>query len=203
MQPRPSYYDSESGNRWMLSYLDVLTILLILFVAVSAQGLRSQRHPAPPPPPPPPVERPRPALDLAKRQLQQQGLDATLEPRGLVLSLPQAVLFASGEERISPDALPMVDQIAEVLRATPGKISLIGHADATPIHNKHFRSNWELSVARSLRLLELLSGRCGLPESRLSIAGFGSQEPRSPDASAEGRAANRRVEIVVLDASAL
>ena len=42
MRPRPNYYDSESGNRWMLSYLDVLTILLILFVAVSAQGLRSQ-----------------------------------------------------------------------------------------------------------------------------------------------------------------
>jgi chemotaxis protein MotB len=115
-----------------------------------------------------------------------------------VVSLPQAILFASGQDRLSPEAFPMVGQIAEAIRGIPNSVSLIGHADAVPIHNRRFRDNWTLSVARGLSLLEVLNKRFGVPQARLSVAGYGSYSPREPNDSAENRAANRRVEIVIL-----
>jgi chemotaxis protein MotB len=116
-----------------------------------------------------------------------------------VVSLPQAVLFPPGTDEIVEAAYPVVEQIAEVLQSIPNPVCLVGHADALPIHNRRFRNNWELSAARSLRLLELLVNRYGIPEWRLSTAGYGSQRPRDSNESPEGRAANRRVEIVILD----
>ncbi len=67
------------------------------------------------------------------------------------------------------------------------------------MHNRRFKSNWELSSARSLTLLELLTTEYGIYESRLSIQSYGSTSPRESDDTEPGRAANRRVEILILD----
>jgi len=235
----PKYYSTaENGqrDRWMISYMDVLTILLIFFVAIASQSLQrlrpsavastaAQAAPAtnagpsvatntgsaaivttaPSAPPAQPVN-PRPdaivpearqTLLRAQQSLEKHGLDMRLEPRGLVISLPQAILFPSGEDRISPQALPILARIADVLRDIPNEVSLIGHADAVPIHNRHFKSNWDLSMARSLRILEVLSRRYQIPESRLHIASYGPYRPQSPNNTADGRARNRRVEIII------
>ena len=109
------------------------------------------------------------------------------------------VLFPPGEAEIKAIALPMVAQIADVLGKIPNKISLAGHADPVPIHNRFFKSNWELAAARSLSLLNLLTTRYGIAESRFSIASYGSNEPRNPNDTPDGRAGNRRVEIIILD----
>jgi chemotaxis protein MotB len=135
----------------------------------------------------------------ARQKLEQHGFDVKMEPRGLVISLPQAILFASGDDRISAEALPMVEEIADILGDLPNRVSLIGHADDVPIHNRRFKNNWELSAARGLRLLELLSTRYAIPESRLSVASEGSYKPQGPNDTPDGRAGNRRVEIVILD----
>jgi chemotaxis protein MotB len=116
-----------------------------------------------------------------------------------VISVPQAVLFASGDDRISPGAYPMVSQIAAVLRDVNNKVALVGHADAIPIHNQRFKSNWELSAARSLSLLALLASNYGIEESRLSIQSYGSYSPKSSNDTEAGRAENRRVEILILN----
>jgi len=115
------------------------------------------------------------------------------------ISLPQAILFPSGADRIGPQALPILARIADDLRDTPNEVSLIGQADAVPIHNQHFNSNWDLSMARSLLNLELLSRRYGISESRLHIASDGSNRPNSANSTVDGRARNRRVEIVISD----
>jgi len=201
MKPRYLQADHGSRDRWMISYLDVLTILLIFFVAVAAKSLEN-----PPPGPGPsapvaPVAQPRQALAEVQRKLEQRGLDLELQPRGLVISLPQTILFPPGEDRINSSALPIVDQIADVLREVPNQISLAGHADPIPIHNRRFRNNWELAAARSLQLLELLTTRYGIAESRLSVSSYGSRDPRNPNDTPDGRASNRRVEIVILDDS--
>ena len=185
-------------DRWMVSYMDVLTILLVFFVAVAAKSLAMKA------PEPAPVVPPRPAaLEAVRRQLIEQGMDARtslrVEERGLVISLPQALLFHAGKDRIDPEALPVVSQIAVVLRRIPNRISIVGHADATPIHNRRFRSNWELASARGLQLLNVLEMRFEIAEARLSTASYGSVDPQSPNDTAAGRAQNRRVEIVVLD----
>jgi chemotaxis protein MotB len=217
----PKYYlPAENGqrDRWMISYMDVLTILLIFFVAIAAQSLE-RLHPNPvtatatqaavtkaPSAAPDQTINPRPdatvpearqTLVRAQQSLEKHGLDMRLEPRGLVISLPQAILFPSGEDRISPQALPILARIADVLRDIPNEVSLIGHADAVPIHNRHFKSNWDLSMARSLRILEVLSRRYRISESRLHIASYGPYRPNSPNNTADGRARNRRVEIVI------
>jgi chemotaxis protein MotB len=116
-----------------------------------------------------------------------------------VISVPQAVLFASGDDRISPGAYPMVSQIAAVLRDVNNRVALVGHADAIPIHNQRFKSNWELSAARSLSLLALLASDYGIEESRLSIQSYGSYSPKSSNYTEAGRAENRRVEILILN----
>ena len=93
----------------------------------------------------------------------------------------------------------MVSQIAAVLRDIRNKVTLVGHADAIPIHNQHFKNNWELSAARSLSLLALLATEYGIDESRLSIQSFGSYNPKDSNETENGRAENRRVEILILD----
>jgi len=197
---RALYAPIENRERWLISYTDVLTILLALFIAVAAQGLK-QRLSLPPadsaPPPAPPS--PHNTLLGAEQKLKQHGLDLRLEKRGLVISLPQAVLFPSGDDHVMDAALPIISQIAETLRDVPNKVALVGHADSIPIHNQRFENNWRLSAARSLSLLALLTARYGVPESRLLVESEGSNDPKNSNDTEAGRAENRRVEILILD----
>jgi chemotaxis protein MotB len=210
--PNARFYQPTARDRWMVSYLDVLTIVLMFFLGIAAKSLH---HPQPgatlkvtPSPPPqirsssPPAAVPsqsRQALLRAQKILEQHGIDLRMEPQGLRISLPQAVLFASGEDRVTQEALPIISCIADVLRDIPNDVKLVGHADAIPIHNRRFESNWSLAMARSLRIQELLSQRYGIPEARLSIASYGPYRPNSSNATPDGRSQNRRVEIVILD----
>jgi chemotaxis protein MotB len=203
---KPAYYQSQHGgrDRWMVSYLDVLTILLILFVAMAAQTLQSAQKKAVPVAAMAPIVKAEPvapttALAAIKADLEKSDLDVQMDSRGVVVSLPQALLFQPGDDRINADALATVSAIGDVLNRIPNNVSLVGHTDATPIHNRHFANNWELAAARGLRLLELLSSQYGIAESRLSVASFGSYDPRSSNDTPDGRASNRRVEIVILD----
>jgi chemotaxis protein MotB len=207
MRPKYLQIAPNQRDRWMVSYIDVLTILLIFFLVAATKSLEvSPAHavvPAQPSITRAEAEQPRANLIRAQERLKEQGLEPKLEPRGLVISLPQVVLFSSGEDAVSLQALPTIAQIADVLRDIPNNVRLIGHADTVRIHNRRFRSNWDLSMARSQKILELLSGRYGIPESRLSIASYGPYRPAAPNDTVDGRASNRRVEIVILDESHL
>jgi len=200
MNRTPGRHTHPATDRWMVSYMDVLTILLIFFVAAAAQSAMPHPVPEKPPeshataPPPPHAE-----LLQPQQKLASLGLDLKMEPRGLVISLPQTILFASGTDVVSAEARPTVEQIAAVLREIPNKVTLVGHADAVPIHNRRFKNNWELAAARSLRLLEMLGRDGGIEESRLSVASYSSFDPKGTNATPDGRASNRRVEIVILD----
>ncbi len=207
----PQYYQASSSirDRWMVSYMDVLTIILMFFLGVAAQSLhRPQASQAAAPAAPAikvPVTSPKPltesrqALLRAQKILEQYGISLRMESEGLLISLPQAVLFPSGEDRVNPEARPIIGHIAEVLRDIPNDVKLVGHADSVPIHNNRFTSNWALAMARSLRIQELFSAEYGIPEGRLSIASYGPYRPNSSNDTPDGRAQNRRVEIMILD----
>jgi outer membrane protein OmpA-like peptidoglycan-associated protein len=199
---KPKYLEPAANqrDRWTISYVDVLTILLVFFIVAAAKTLPVQAETPPPPPPPPAkIEAPKSPLADAQDKLKALGFEAILEPRGLVISLPQAILFAAGDDRVSREAIPVIADVAKVLGTLPNQVSLIGHADATPIHNQRFKNNWELSAARGLRLLELLTNTYNIPESRLSVSSDGANRPLSSNETAEGRASNRRVEILILN----
>jgi chemotaxis protein MotB len=150
---------------------------------------------------------PRPE-DLGKSmQKLQKGLDSelksgkvqlSLEARGLVISLREAAFFASGDDTVEPASFPILAKIADVMRELPNSVRLEGHTDSVPIHNSRFRSNWELSTARSIAMLELLRQRYQISTTRLSVAGYAENAPADGNDTDEGRAHNRRVDVVLL-----
>ena len=80
----------------------------------------------------------------------------------------QAAFFPSGDDAIDPNTYEAIDKIADTIRRLPNPVRLEGHTDSRPIHTARFRSNWELSAARGIAMLELLSTRCNIPRERLA-----------------------------------
>ena len=143
-----------------------------------------------------------PSLHYLTHSLQQEikdgKIEVHLEARGLVVSLRQATFFPSGEDTLNPATFDTIDKIASNIRDLPNSVRLEGHTDAIPIHTARFRSNWELSAARSIAMLELLSSRYKIPLQRMAIAGYADTMPKDSNETAEGRAHNRRVDVVIL-----
>jgi len=137
--------------------------------------------------------------DLAK-EIQEGKLEIRMEPRGLVISLRQSAFFPSGEDALDPSTLPAMQKMAEVIRTLPNSIQLEGHTDSIPIHNTRFKSNWELSCARSIAVLDTMCGNFQLPIERFSVVGRADTFPIDSNDTPEGRARNRRVDIVIMNA---
>ena len=123
-----------------------------------------------------------------------------LEGRGLVINLREAAFFASGDDGVAPGSYPILAKIAAVIQDLPNQVRLEGHTDAVPIHNSHFRSNWELSSARAIAMMEVLATRYGVARSRMAVAGYAENAPADTNETEEGRSHNRRVAVVLLTA---
>ena len=106
--------------------------------------------------------------------------------------------FESGSAKMKSTSQAAFDRIASMLRAGDYRLRIEGHTDNAPIHNAQFPSNWELSTARSTEIVRLLLVRDGYSPDRLSAAGYAEFHPVSTNLTAEGRGANRRVDIVIL-----
>ena len=117
---------------------------------------------------------------------------------GLVISLREAGFFESGSAMPKPEALPTLRQIAAKLGPTPYNLRIEGHTDNVPIHNAQFDSNWELSTARATHIARLFLEIKAIPADRLSAAGYAEFHPVATNDTAEGRAENRRVDLVVM-----
>src|SRR6267142_777583 len=114
-----------------------------------------------------------PSLKILQTQLKKEidsgMLQVSMEARGLVVSLRQAAFFPPGQDSIDASTYPTIQKLAEVILAVPNKVRLEGHTDAVPIHNARYRSNWELSSARGVTMLEILTTSYRVPENRLSV----------------------------------
>jgi chemotaxis protein MotB len=119
---------------------------------------------------------------------------------GLVISLQEAGFFDSGVADIRPSAVPVLDRITAVLPETALRIE--GHTDNVPIHTVQFASNWELSSARASSIARLLLLHANVHAEQISVAGYAEYHPAASNVTPEGRARNRRVDIVVLRPSA-
>src|SRR5262249_441801 len=114
------------------------------------------------------------------------------EEQGLVISLREFGFFDSGSATIKASALPSLDRIASLLAIRTCKLRIEGHTDNIPIHNAHMSSNWELSTARATELVQFLISRYRIAPQRLSAAGYAEYRPVASNATAQGRAQNRR-----------
>ncbi|HEV2446251.1 MAG TPA: OmpA family protein, partial [Candidatus Sulfopaludibacter sp.] len=143
-----------------------------------------------------------PSLHVLSKELEQEvktgKLQLSMGARGLTISFTQAALFPSGEDVVAPDTSATIQKIATAIGQIPNPVRMEGHTDAVPIHNSRFRSNWELSAARSIALLEMLTS-LGVSRERLSIAGYADTAPLDNNLTEEGRKKNRRVDIIILN----
>ena len=119
-------------------------------------------------------------------------------PDGLVVSLREIGFFESGSADIKSSSQPAFSRIVGLLAQRSYRIRIEGHTDDVPIHNSRFDSNWELSTARATQLVRLLMTKYELAPERLSAAGYAAYHPVAGNRTAEGRAQNRRVDLVIL-----
>ena len=144
-----------------------------------------------------------PSLNVLSKELEQEikngKLRISMGERGLTVSFQQAALFPSGEDVIAQEAYPTIAKIAAAMNQIPNPARLEGHTDSVPIHNSRFKSNWELSAARSIALMELLTDAFKVDRNKLSIAGYAETAPKDTNDTDEGRARNRRVDVVILN----
>ena len=125
-------------------------------------------------------------------------LTVTIENGRIVINLPDEVLFASGSATVNKAGREALAQIAKALAVFPDRrFQVEGYTDNVPIQSTRFPSNWELSTARALSVVHLMIDE-GVAPQNLSAAGFGEFHPRATNDTPEGRALNRRIEIIML-----
>jgi chemotaxis protein MotB len=143
-----------------------------------------------------------PSLQRLNKELEDEidegKVEVRLEPRGLVVSLRESAFFPSGTDRLATDSSPILEKIAAVIRQLPNSVQLEGHTDSVPIHTSRFRSNWELSCSRGIALLDAMTDQFGLEKERFSVVGRADTVPVAPNDTLEGRARNRRVDLIIV-----
>lgn len=138
-----------------------------------------------------------------KQEIAAGKVTVHMGARGLVVSLQEAAFFPSGDSTIDEGAFESISKIAESIRLLPNPVRLEGHTDSVPIHNDRFASNWDLSAARSIAMLQLFTRHFGIDRSKFSVAGYADVVPVESNDTPEGRARNRRVDIVILNQAGL
>jgi len=134
-------------------------------------------------------------------QIKKHTVSVTPTKEGLVVSLREIGFFDSGSNRLRPDAAPTLEEFVKVVGPRRVRVRIEGHTDNVPIRGGRFHSNWELSTARATEITELFIERYGIAPGRLSAAGYAEYHPVASNDTAEGRALNRRVDLVILNAN--
>jgi chemotaxis protein MotB len=138
----------------------------------------------------------------AQKQGISKSIHTEISDRGLVINLADSVLFDSGKAALDPPAMGILDKMAELLLVSGKTIRVEGHTDNIPIHNGRYLSNWQLSTDRAVSVIMYWISKNPQVADRLSAGGYGEFRPIATNATSEGRALNRRVDIVVLRSAA-
>lgn len=182
---------------WLYSYADLMTQLLIFSILMLAVlGLQQPKE----------RERQRDrdlleTVEQVEKYVKDSGLaDSMAIDRAadrIVIRMKSAILFQEAQASLTPRAESVLEGLVPVLSRAPSLLRVEGHTDDVPIRSTQFPSNWELSAARAISVVRYLEER-GIGRERLSVGGYGEFHPLAPNDSADRRALNRRVEIVVL-----
>jgi type VI secretion system protein ImpK len=169
-----------------------------LVAALPPGGAVEITRAAPAVPPPPNVQALAPALRDCLGGPAVAGPDGVVEDASRVrVRLPANGLFASGQADLRPTVAPAIVCLREVLANAPGRVVVVGHTDTVPIHTVAFPDNWALSRARADAVAAIFRTAMPGPQ-RLSAVGRAGTDPIAPNTDEQGRARNRRVEIVLV-----
>jgi len=226
-QFRRKVEDKENLERWLLTYADLITLLLAFFVVMYSMsqvdakrfgqmadalhgilkgGDQVLKH-----------DNPEPSTDghgLLKlgnlRMLQSHiesrfkqigkldDVNTEITERGLVIHIVDRALFGEASSELKPQSREVLDLILEEIMSKPNHVRIEGHTDDRPIQTDRFPSNWELSAARATEVVRYFVKGHGFPPDRISALGYGEYRPVRPNNSIENRASNRRVDVVIL-----
>ncbi|MCG7625369.1 MULTISPECIES: type VI secretion system protein TssL, long form [unclassified Epibacterium] len=168
---------------------------------VEAGQVATLERRAPPPPPPPPVPTIEQQVAKVAGFLDQEIKDGIVEvfPKGntLTIRLAGSGMFGSGSDQLKAAFDDPIDRVAEALNDEPGRVIVVGHSDNVPIRSARFPSNMALSLARAKSVMARMADELSAPE-RLSAEGRADKEPIADNATREGRAKNRRIEVLLV-----
>jgi chemotaxis protein MotB len=137
--------------------------------------------------------------EALKQEIDAGSIAIQTEGMKVIIHILENASFESGSDEIRTDFIPVLDKIAGLIDTNEGDIVVSGHTDNVPISNSRFRSNWELSTARAVSVAhELMQVATGITPARFMVTGHADTQPRGDNSTAEGRAANRRVDISVV-----
>jgi chemotaxis protein MotB len=136
-------------------------------------------------------------LDVMAPLVKEGKVRVTQSRRGVSIEINANVLFAPGSADLEPQSLAVLRAVADKLKNEPFNLEVTGHTDNIPISNSSFASNWELSAVRATSVVRLLADS-GIAPARLSAIGREASQPIASNDTAEGRARNRRVELMIL-----
>ncbi|MDB8804445.1 flagellar motor protein MotB [Romboutsia sp. 1001216sp1] len=223
--------EHENHERWLLSYADFITLLMIFFIIMYAMssinkgkyeklttalneamgdgaaiadtgsnmggetgnGLSENEK----------LEKVKEKLDKYLKENNLSGsVNTTIEKRGLVVSFNDSLFFNSGKADVKPDQVNKLVKISEIINKSLVKDSYIrveGYTDNVPMHNEIFKSNWDLSVMRASNVAQILINNGGINPQKISAIGYSEYRPKSDNNTVEGKAKNRRVDILILN----
>ncbi|WP_278377969.1 OmpA/MotB family protein [Stutzerimonas kunmingensis] len=215
----------EEQEAWLITYLDMLTLLLVMLVimlALAGKGEGQQSEPAmieatqqaagdqlvalqPSASPIPSImPLPAPAADTQQDDTSEAKPDLALgddievivNDGSISFRISSEILFGSGRAELEDAGLDVIDRLVPTLAAGGHRIIVEGHTDNLPIQTERFPSNWELSASRASSVVRYLQ-LAGIESTRLSATGYADTRPLADNGDEQGRASNRRVELVM------
>src|SRR5699024_186604 len=127
-----------------------------------------------------------------------KALGTQLTDEGLLITLSTDFSFTSGSAYVNDTGREIAQEVAKFLYTNPPhEIIISGHADDRPMYNDEFKSNWELSVMRSVNFMVILLENDRLKPEKFSAKGYGEYQPLVLNSNSENRAKNRRVEVLI------
>lgn len=215
----------EEQEAWLITYLDMLTLLLVMLVimlALAGKGEGQQSEPAmveatqqaagdqlvalqpSASPIPSIVPLPAPAADAQQDDTSEAKPDLALgddievivNDGSISFRISSEILFGSGRAELEDAGLDVIDRLVPTLAAGGHRIIVEGHTDNLPIQTERFPSNWELSASRASSVVRYLQ-LAGIESTRLSATGYADTRPLADNGDEQGRASNRRVELIM------
>jgi len=231
--------EHESSERWLLTYSDLITLLMIFFIVMYAmsnidsekysklaeslnsalagdmQSVVSGQEGSPTellsqntPPDATVAKGTTSDADLEKvaaavtAMLAEKGLEnqvaVNITDRGVVISLKDIVFFESGSADIRPENSNTLVEIGRLIKVVDNYVRIEGNTDTDPIQNSSYSNNWDLSVMRASKVLDLIVTQAGFPPEKVSAIGYGEYRPVVSNDTEDGKSKNRRVDIVIL-----
>lgn len=225
MRKRLKTIETDNSDRWVVSYADFITLMFAFFTALYAisqidavklnkfagsvkEAFKTRSTPRGPETTTI-IEGVKP-LYIGDIQLERnvreilnkagfiEGITISASSKGVYISLSDLMVFDKGSADIKEDAKPILSLIGDIMKNTSNYIVVEGHTDNFPIKSAQFPTNWELSTARATSVLLYFIKEHNIPPERLSAAGYGEYKPIVSNSTPDGRAKNRRVDILFL-----